>query len=281
MTIYWLVFAVIVVVMITVDLVLASRRPSGRSIRAATLLTILWIALALAFAAWLAHGLGRELAGQFVAGYLVESALSVDNLFVFFLIFRAFSLTENERHRILFWGVIGAIVMRGVLIAAGVSLISRYTFVEYLLGAFLIYTALRLAFARHAVPSWILRLAESKSSRRLLIALIAVESADLLFAVDSIPAVLAISRDTFIVFTSNVFAVLGLRSLYFLVAGAITRLRFVDYGIALVVAFMGCKMLLAKWYPISTGASLAVIVGVLAITAAVSLAFPRPANATS
>lgn len=264
----------------------------------------MWIALAAAFAAILLFWQGRQPALEFVTGYVLELSLSVDNLFAFLLIFRYFTVPEEQQHRVLFWGILGALLMRGIFIGAGVGLIHRFHWILYIFGALLIYSGIRVCvLGEHQVdPSknpvvgglsrWI-PVTDHYSDGRffvrglppdprlyatpLLVVLFVIETTDVLFAVDSIPAVLAITLNAFIVYTSNVFAVLGLRSMYFAVAGLMTVFRFLHYGLAVVLALVGFKMLTADYFPVSTLASLGVVAGVLAASVAASLLFPERA----
>ena len=233
------------------------------------------------FAAWIALRQGHVPALQFVAGYAIETSLSIDNLFVFLILFQGFKIHAHRQHQALNWGVAGAIVLRAAFIAIGVTLIRRFQWITYILGAFLLYAAWRLVrerSAREVIPAWIRRLQPATGS--LLPVILAVEVTDVLFAVDSIPAVLAISHDPFIVYTSNIAAVLGLRSLYFGLAGLLDRLRYLHYGLGALLAFIAIKMLASRWIDIPITTSLAIIGAILAICAIVS-AIAGPAKPAS
>jgi tellurite resistance protein TerC len=283
---YWIAFHIIVALLLFVDLGILQRRTRSVSIHTAWGWTVVLAALAFCFALFLSRTQGRQRGLEFLSGYLVEGSLSVDNLFVFLLLFRSFGLEIEQQRSVLLWGVLGAIIMRGVFIFAGTSLLVRFSWLEDIFGAFLLIAAVRLF--RHKTTSgparWLLDRAGSNSlgiSSFLLIVL-AVEATDLIFALDSIPAVLAITRDTFIVYTSNIFAILGLRSLYFALSSALDRLRLLHYGLALILFFVGAKMLLNHWIQIPVAWSLAFIVLVLAVFAIASrFTAPKPAAAQS
>jgi tellurite resistance protein TerC len=236
----------------------------------------LFVALAAGgFAFWLNYEQGRQTALEFVSGYVIETSLSVDNLFVFLILFRGFGISQARQHRALLWGVGGAIVLRACFIAAGVSLLSHFAWVSYVFGAILLYAAVRLVrgeSASEAVPGWITNL--QKGSRSLLWVILAVEATDLLFAIDSIPAVLAVSRDPFVVYTSNIAAILGLRSLYFALSSLLDKFRYLHYGLAALLAFVALKMLLARWIEVPTTLSLGIMAAILGLCAAVSALAP-------
>jgi tellurite resistance protein TerC len=262
----------------------------------------MWIALAGAFAAILLLWQGHQAALEFVTGYVLELSLSVDNLFVFLVIFHYFTVPEEQQHRVLYWGILGALVMRGIFILAGVGLIHRFHWVFYGFGALLIYSGVRVcAMGEHKIdPSknsvvnglgHIVPLINEFQGGRffvrgwqgdprlfatpLLVVLAVVETTDILFAVDSIPAVLAITLNAFIVYTSNVFAILGLRSMYFALAGLMKAFRFLHYGLAVILILIGAKMLTADYVPVSTQATLAVVAGVLAVSVVTSVVWPE------
>jgi tellurite resistance protein TerC len=233
---------------------------------------------------------------QYVAGYAIEESLSIDNLFVFLLLFRLFQIDHAHQPRVLFWGLAGAILMRGLFVAGGIALLQRFAFVSYLFAAILLIAAIRLLVPsrpsdENTPPRWIawLQRVHPISTRQdhffvrengrptatlLLLCLVAIELTDVVFALDSIPAVLSITRNPFLAYTSNIMAVIGLRSLYFLLVGALARLRFLHYGLAAVLAFAAIKMLAARWFEVGPAASLAVILAVLALTVAASLLAP-------
>lgn len=303
--IVWLAFIMMIVAFLALDLGVFHRRAHEISIREALAWTVFWIVLAILFNGfvyllydhhWLDFGtsLRQELSGgeaalKFFTGYLVEKSLSVDNIFVIAMIFAYFGIPLAFQHRVLFWGIFGALVLRGAMIAAGTALIARFSWTVYFFGALLLVTAAKLLVTRHdnlepernLLVRWARRMFpvsdgfdESRFFTRvdgkraitpLLLALIVVESSDVIFAVDSIPAIFAITRDPFIVFTSNVFAILGMRSLYFAVAGLIARFRFLKMSLVFLLSFIGVKMILAHHHPIPTAVSLAVIVGILTV----------------
>lgn len=280
-------FHAIVAVLLVVDLGVLQRRPHSQSLRAAWGWTAVLAALAFCFAIFLSQTQGRQRGMEFLSGYLVEGSLSLDNLFVFLLLFRSFGLDKNQQHRVLLWGVLGAILMRGLFIYAGASLLARFDWVQYIFGAFLLFAAVhifrqKVKNERPIGPArWIFRKANATPlmvSSFVLIVL-AIEVTDLVFALDSIPAVLAITRSTFIAYTSNIFAILGLRSLYFALAGALDHLRLLHYGLALILAFVAIKMFMNRWVEVPIGWSLAFIVTVLAAFAIASrLTEPKPAE---
>ncbi|MGH7488993.1 MAG: TerC family protein, partial [bacterium] len=272
--------------MLAADLGLFHRRPHEISLREAAVWSSVWIGLALVFGFGLRHFWGSSAALQFFSGYLIEKALSLDNIFLFVLIFSSFKVPVAYQHRVLSWGVLGALVMRGVMIAAGSVLISRYHWILYVFGAFLVFTGIRLAMqagremdpGAHPVLRLIRRLAPVTSdfhgtrffvrepalaATPLFVVLALVETTDLIFAVDSIPAVFAVTQDPFLVYTSNVFAILGLRNLYFVIASAIGKFRYLKPGLAVLLAFVGIKMLVSGVFPISAGVSLGIMALIL------------------
>ena len=277
---WWIGFHVAVVALLLVDTFLpGTRHGSHRSQKTAWLWTAFLALCATAFAGWIAIRQNHMLALQFVAGYTIEMSLSLDNLFVFLVLFEGFRIKPDRQHVALLWGVGGAIVLRACFIAAGVQLLQRFEWVTYIFGAFLLYAAWRLirgGSARNAIPGWIQRLQPAKDS--LLPVILAVEFTDLLFAVDSIPAVLAISKDPFVVYTSNIAAILGLRSLYFAMIGLLNRLHYLHYGLGALLAFVAFKMLAGHWLEIPITWSLAIMGAILAICAIAS-ALISPANA--
>jgi tellurite resistance protein TerC len=287
---YWIAFHVIVGVLLFVDLAVLQRHSKTVSLRAAWGWTAVLAALAFCFALLLSQTQGKQPALEFLSGYLVEGSLSVDNLFVFLLMFRSLGLDTEQQHRVLLWGVLGAIVMRAVFILIGTSLLGRFSWVEYIFGAFLLIAAIRLLRHKQGESSpsapmrWLQQCClhgvggKRPPMSSFLLIVLAVEATDLIFALDSIPAVLAISRDTFVVYTSNIFAILGLRSLYFALSGALDKLSLLHYGLALILAFVGLKMLLGHWYQVPVTWSLVFIVAVLAIFAVASR-FTEPKTA--
>jgi tellurite resistance protein TerC len=291
----WLIFNLFVLAAIVLDLGVFHRRPHKMETREAITWTLVWVGLSLAFGLGVMHYSGEQRGLEFFTGYVIEKALSVDNLFLFLVIFRAFAVDEKIQHRVLEWGILGALVMRGVMIAAGAGLIERFSWVLYVFGAFLVYAGLHMLFAKkaemHPEENRISRFAKrylrvtkeyagSKFFVRdggklfatpLFVVLLIVEITDITLAVDSIPAIFGITRDPFIVYTSNVFAILGLRAMYFLLAGVLGRLRYLTAGLSFVLAFIGAKMIVEPWVHISVEISLAVVAGILMVALAASL----------
>jgi tellurite resistance protein TerC len=269
---WWIGFHIAVIMLLAIDALLpGTRRESPRTQKVAWLWTSVLAVCAAVFAGWIAMEHGRVSALQFVAGYTIETSLSVDNLFVFLVLFEGFRISPRRQHVALLWGVGGAVVLRALFIAAGVNLLQRFDWITYVFGAFLLYAAWRLVqggSTRSAIPEWIRRLQPAKDS--LIPVIIAVEFTDLLFAVDSIPAVLAISHDPFVVYTSNIAAILGLRSLYFAMAGLLERLRYLHYGLGALLAFVALKMIAAHWLEVPITWSLAIVGAILAICAVAS-----------
>ncbi len=291
----WISFAAGLLALLVIDVIAFGGKPRSVSLREAAAWSGVWIGISLLFDLWLWHHAGSKPALEFLSGYLVEKSLSVDNLFIFALIFEYFSVRPEFQRRVLVWGIFGALALRGLLIAAGAVFIRRFSWSLYLLGAFLVYVALHLLFKRsktvHVGANPLLRwlgkffpTAQADVSGNffvrqdggwlvtpLLLALVAIESADLIFALDSIPAVFGVTHDPFIVFSSNAFAVLGLRALYFLVARWMTELRHLHTGVSVVLLFIGLKMLVAHWVEVPSEISLAVIAAVLALATVASL----------
>ncbi len=288
-------FAVVVLAMLAIDLGVFHRRAHEVRFREALSWSIVWVVVSLCFAAVVYRWAGSQSALEFLTGYVVEKALSVDNIFIFVLIFAAFRVPAAYQHRVLFWGVFGALLMRGAFIAAGAALVQRFHWVLYAFGALLVVTAFKLLLStgEHAPPQQnaLFRLIQRvvpavseydgqhfvtvRNGRRyatpLLMVLLLIETTDLVFAIDSIPAVFAVTTDPFIVFSSNVFAILGLRAMYFVLAGFIDRFRYIKHGLAAILAFVGVKMLLSGLYKIPIGVSLSVIAVILAIAVGASL----------
>jgi tellurite resistance protein TerC len=271
---YWIGFHAIVFLLVGVDLALGWGG-TGPRVRTALLWTAFLVVLALGFAAFILHTQGSEHALQFVSGYVLEASLSIDNLFVFLVLFDTFGLSAAQQHRALLFGVLGAIILRALFIVAGVALLTRFQAVQSLFGLLLLYAAWRLVRQKRSrkAPSNISHWLEHHGWKLspLLLAIITIEITDLVFAIDSVPAVLGITHDTFLVYTSNIFAILGLRSMYFALRGLLHRLHLLHYGLALVLAFVGVKMLTARWFTVPTSWSLAVILGIVAIFAVASL----------
>ena len=294
---HWIVFNLFILIAIALDLRVFHRRPHKIAWREAAFASFGWIGVSILFGLAVLRYYGEQRALEFFTGYLIEKALSVDNLFLFLVIFRAFAVDERLQHRLLEWGVIGALLMRGLMIALGAELILHFSWVLYVLGGFLVYTGIRLFFKKgeaHPEQSLVVRFvrehlrvtdkyegehffvrnAGKLFATPLFVVLLVVEFTDVTLAVDSIPAVFGITRDPFIVYTSNVLAILGLRALYFLLAGAIDRLRFLDEGLAVVLVFIGGKMIGEPWVRIPVSVSLAVVGGVLLIALVASVLFP-------
>lgn len=272
---WWLGFHAGVVLLLTVDALLPARRRESPS-RAAWSWTALLAAAAAVFALWIGMAQGRRAALEWVAGYSIETSLSIDNLFVFLVIFEGFQIDTERQHRSLLWGVAGAVVLRAAFIAAGVALINRFDWVTWIFGLFLLYAAFRVVQSgspRSALPQWIRQLQPARGS--LLPVILAVEFTDLLFAMDSIPAVLAVSHDPFIVYTSNIAAILGLRSLYFALVSMLDRFRYIHYGLGALLGFVALKMLAAPWLDVPITVSLIVIGAILAVCAVVSWRAPK------
>jgi len=301
---FWIIFNLFALGMLVLDLRVFRRRGPMRS-REALGRSAMWLGLAAAFAGLIFFWQGRQVAIEFVTGYVLELSLSVDNLFIFLLIFRSFAVPEEHQHRVLFWGILGALVMRGCFILAGVGLIERFHWIFYLLGALLVYSGIRLGFAgeRQVDPSKnpavkalrrLMPVTDSYQGSRffvrgwkgnaglyatpLLVVLAVIETTDLLFAVDSIPAVLAITLNAFIVYASNVFAIMGLRSMYFAVSGLMKAFRFLHTGLSLILVLVGLKMMTATYFKIPTLVMLAAVAGVLAASIAASVLVAKSAS---
>jgi tellurite resistance protein TerC len=295
---FWIAFHVGVFIAIAVDLASFKRRHRALSMRAAALRSLLWVLLSCGFSLIVSKMLGPDRALDFLTGYLIEYSLSVDNIFVFVLIFAYFKVPPISQHRVLVWGILGALIMRGVMIWLGVSLVSAFHWVLYIFGAFLIITGIRMGFSKQQTDfgdSWFLRICRkvvpvtrdfrgSHFTARidgrltltpLALVLLVIDVMDLVFAVDSIPAVFAITQDTFIVYTSNICAILGLRSLYFLLANLIDRFVYLRLGLSIILIFVGAKMTLSKTFPIPNYISLVVIIAVLSIAICVSIFMTR------
>jgi tellurite resistance protein TerC len=311
--VFWVVFNAFVLLMLVLDLGVFHRQSHVVRFKEAIAWTFVWFSLAGLFAL-LVHQFGHhmvpnptrpssELALEFVTGYLIEESLSMDNLFVFLLIFRYFRVDRSHQHSVLFWGILGALVMRGAFILAGVTLINRLHWVIYLFGAFLVYTGFRLfkqqeteihpennpvlKLFRRFVPialqyegrKFFVKRSAQWIATPLAVVLIVVETTDLMFATDSIPAILAVTRDPFIVYTSNVFAILGLRSIYFALAGMMEVFHYLHYGLSVILIFIGVKMLSSEFFTIPIGVALGVVGGVLLLSVIASLLFPAKKSA--
>jgi tellurite resistance protein TerC len=293
----WILFNLFALVMLVLDLRVFHRRGRVRS-REALLRSAVWVCFAAAFAALVYFWQGRQVAVEFVTAYVLELSLSVDNLFIFLVIFRYFAVPEEHQHRVLFWGIIGALVMRACFIIAGVGLIQRFHWIFYILGALLIYSGIRLGFAgeqkvdpaRNPAVKALRRVISVTDTYQggkffvrnwqgiaglyatpLLVVLAVIETTDLLFAVDSIPAVLSITLNAFIVYASNVFAVMGLRSMFFAVSGLMKVFRYLHTGLALILVLVGAKMIAADYYKVPTHVMLATVAGILAVSIGASV----------
>jgi tellurite resistance protein TerC len=295
---FWVLFNLFVLGMLVLDLGFLQRPGHTVKFREALTWSVTWIGLACAFAVLVYFRYGHATAVEFVTGYVIELSLSVDNLFIFLLIFRYFRVAPDHQHKVLFWGIAGALVMRAVFIVVGIGLIRRFHWITYIFGALLVYSGIRLfrqdgagvepeknlavRLFRRWVPmtrdyeqdKFVVR-RERLYATPLLVVLVVIETTDLLFATDSIPAVLAITLKPFIVYTSNVFAILGLRSMYFVLAGMMDLFHYLHYGLAVVLIFIGAKMVASNYYQIPTGIALGVVAGVLIVSVLASLLHPR------
>ena len=301
----WVGFNVVILAILALDLGVLHRRSEKVSLKEAAIWSGVWVALSLCFAFVIYRAMGPESGLEFLTGYLIEYALSVDNIFVFVLIFSYFSVPEKYQHRVLFWGIIGALVLRGAMIVAGSALVTRFAWTLYIFGAFLLFTGLRMALqkdgaaynperdpvlrlARKVVPvtpdyrgdKFFVQEPDARGRKRyfatpLFIVLLIVDTTDIIFATDSIPAIFAVTRDPFIVYTSNICAVLGLRALYFLLAGVVDKFVYLKLGLSIVLAFIGAKMLLEAFIHIPIVAALGVVGLVLGTSILASMKWPR------
>ncbi len=301
----WIGFGVFVLAMLALDLGVFHRKAHEVSTREAAIWTSVWIGLALVFDAGIYYWLGSDRALEFLTGYVIEKALSVDNLFVFLVMLSYFAVPARLQHRVLFWGIFGALVLRGAFIFAGAALIHEFHWVIYVFGAFLVFTGVKLlvqregemepeknpvlALFRRVVPAvpdycgprFVVKRGAHWLATPLLMVLVLIEATDIVFAVDSIPAIFAITTDPFIVFTSNIFAIFGLRALYFLLATMIGKFQYLKVGLALVLKFVGAKMLLSGFYKVPILASLCVIAALLSGAVIASLLRPAPVKESS
>ncbi|MBK0402164.1 TerC family protein [Adhaeribacter sp. BT258] len=300
---FWIYFNLFVLAMLALDLFVFHRDAHEVKIKEALGFSAFWIALALAFNVLIYYTMGTEPALEFLTAYLIEKSLSVDNLFVFIVLFNYFKIPPIFQHKILFWGIIGALVMRAFFIVVGVALLAKFHFIIYILGAFLIFTGIKMATTSNEpeinpkanpIVKWISKFIPVTNdlvggkffvkregmifATPLFIVLIMVETTDLVFAMDSIPAILAISRDTFIVYTSNVFALLGLRALYFALAGVMQLFHYLHYGLALILVFIGTKLVLSDIYHFDMRVALGIVGGILILSVVASLMFPKKDN---
>jgi tellurite resistance protein TerC len=291
----WVGFNAFVIVALILDLGVFHRKAHKIKIREAAFWSVVWIGLALAFGFFVWHWHGPQRGLEYLTGYVIEKALSIDNLFVFLVIFRTFQVDEQVQHRVLAWGILGALVMRGIMIAAGSILIARFSWLLPAFGLFLVYTGLHMLWKRgkqvhyernpifrfasthlrvtkeYRGSSFFVRQAGQLFATPLFLVLLVIEISDVTFAVDSIPAIFGITRDPFIVFTSNVFAILGLRALYFLLSDLLQYLRYLGYGLAVVLIFIGLKMVAEPWIHFSVLISLSVVAGILLLATVLSL----------
>jgi tellurite resistance protein TerC len=291
----WIIFNAGVLLLLVLDLGVFNRRAHEVSIRQAALWSVFWVSVSIAFNLWILHAHGGEKALQFFTGYIIEQSMSVDNIFIFILVFRAFGVERRYQHRVLFWGIIGALVLRGTMIGLGTALIRKFEWALYVLAAFLVVAAIRMLFRKETEPHpersrllrwtrkifpvsqnfhgqklWI-REAGELMATPLLLVLVVIEATDFVFALDSIPAVFGVSRDPFIVYSSNICAILGLRAFYFLLAGVLPAFRYLDEGLSVVLLFVGVKMLAAHWVEIPTAIALGIIAAILAISILASI----------
>ena len=295
----WSTFNVFIIAMLIVDLVVLHKEDEPVSIKEALYWTGIWIVLALIFGIGVYYYMGSQTALDYYTGYLIEKSLSVDNIFVFLLVFTYFKVPDEFQHKVLFWGIFGALVMRLIFIFTGVALIERFHWIIYVFGGFLVFTGIKLAMEKdkevHPERNPILKLVRrffptTKSyhgskffirkmgrliATPLFIVLVVIETTDLVFALDSIPAILAITRDEFIIYSSNAFAILGLRALYFAVSGIMRLFHYLHYGLSLILVFVGIKMLLSDFYHIPTPYALAVIGGALVLSIIASILYPK------
>ncbi|MCU1392009.1 MAG: putative TerC family integral rane protein [Ilumatobacteraceae bacterium] len=298
----WFATLGLIVVLLMLDILVLHRTPKVLKSKRAALETLMWVAVGVSFGVAVVIGFGGKAGGEYFSGYLIEYSLSIDNVFVWALIFTFFAVPALYQHRVLFWGIFGALVLRAIFIFAGVALISKFDWILYIFGAFLIYTAIKLlrgqdeemnpeenfAFrlVKKVVPSTpemdgqklFTKVNAKRLATPLFAVLVLVETTDVLFAVDSVPAVLAVSREQFIVFTSNAFAILGLRALYFLLAQLHAKFTYLQQGLAVILAFVGIKMIIHRWFEISGPLSLIVIGVVLAAAVVASLKFGPPGD---
>jgi tellurite resistance protein TerC len=300
--IFWIIFNAFVLLMLALDLGIFHRKSHDVSVKEALIWTFVWIFLSLVFNVIIYFWRGQQQALEYFTGYLVEKALSVDNIFVFIMIFTYFQIPAKYQHKVLFWGIIGALIMRVIFIFAGVALLEKFHFTIYIFGALLIFTGIKmfnhsnskidpdknpvLRFFKKFMPvtqtlhedKFFTRIDGRRFATPLFLVLILIETTDLIFAVDSIPAILAITQDQFIVYTSNVFAILGLRSLYFALAGVVHRFWLLSYGLAIVLIFVGLKMMLVDFYKIPIEWSLLFIAAVITASIFLSLKFKSRKN---
>jgi tellurite resistance protein TerC len=298
----WGLFFALIFGMLALDLGVLNRHEHRVGLREALFWSVVWTLVALAFNGWIYHRFGSRIGLEFLTGYVIERSLSFDNIFVFVVIFNYFAVPAEQQHRVLFWGILGALVSRGLFIGMGTALLSRFAWLILIFGGFLVYTGIKILLQKeteiHPERNPVLKLfrrfvpltnhyhgrhffiRDGQNGRLratpLMLVLVVVEATDVVFAVDSIPAVFGVTTNAFIVFTSNIFAILGLRALYFLLAGLMHKFRFLSYGLGLVLIFVGAKMLVHDWIEIPIELSLGIVLGILALAVALSLWIPAP-----
>lgn len=294
-SLFWIGFIVLIFILLALDLGVFHRKAHVIKMKEAILLTLFWISISVIFNIWIYFQFGEQKAFEFLTGYVIEKALSVDNLFVFLMVFSYFHVPSIYQHKILFWGIIGALVMRAIFIATGVTLIEQFHAVIYIFGAFLVITGIKMAlmgdkkiepeknpvlkFLRKVIPvtedyhddKFFIKRAGKYFATPLFVVLVVVESTDVIFAVDSIPAILSITTDPFIVYTSNVFAILGLRALYFALAGVMPMFYYLNYGLSAILVFVGTKMLISDFFKVPIMVSLGVVAAILIASVALSV----------
>jgi TerC family integral membrane protein len=291
----WIIFNAGVLLLLVLDLGVLNRRAHEVSMREAAIWSVFWVALSIGFNLWILQAHGGEKALQFFTGYIIEQSMSVDNIFIFILVFRSFGVESRYQHRVLFWGILGALILRGAMIGLGTALVRKFEWTLYILAAFLVVAAIRMLFRNETEPHpersrllrwtqtifpvshnyhgqklWI-REAGKRMATPLLLVLLVIEATDFVFALDSIPAVFGVSRDPFIVYSSNICAILGLRAFYFLLAGLLPAFRYLDEGLSVVLLFVGAKMLVVHWIEIPTAIALGIIAAILAISILASI----------
>lgn len=299
----WIGFHIFVFLMLALDLGVFHKKDHVVSVKESLIWTGVWVGLALIFDYGVYHFIGHQEAFEFLTAYVLEKSLSVDNIFVMTLIFSYFKVDKKYQHRVLFWGILGALVMRIVFILSGVAIINKFHFVLYFFGAFLIYTGIKMLFSHgneeiNPEEGFIYKICKKyfrmtntfreekffvrengvKYMTPLFLVLLMIESTDLIFAVDSIPATLSVTNNSFIAYTSNIFAILGLRSLYFAFSGVVNLFRFLSYALSFVLIFIGAKMLIESFYKIPTSISLGVVIGTIALSIILSMIFPEKEN---
>jgi tellurite resistance protein TerC len=295
---FWVSFVVVVLFLLSIDLGVFHRTAHAVKFREALTWSVLWVLLSLSFGCWIFFSFDKKAGLEFFAGYLIEYALSIDNVFVFILLFSYFAVPAKLHHRVLFWGILGALIMRALFILLGAALIGAFHWMLYIFGAFLVFTGFKIMqqgdaevspeknpvvrLFRRLVPmssdyesgKFIIKQTGKTFATPLLLVLVAVEATDVVFATDSIPAIFGVTRDPFIVYTSNVCAILGLRSLYFLLASVMNRFAYLGTGLGLVLIFIGAKMLCSGFYEVSIGLSLSIVASILAVSILLSVIYP-------